>query len=256
MSNFSSVYGVIEVPRWPGWQDAMRVNESALSSLPQEDVWPFLSHSMFSITPTSQSYDCQLIHFAASMKGIEEVWSEWLTKFEALLKRMSWIVAGVTLNTEHFGEHFYRWIATAPTPGAPVTEWTIAGGPRDNDGFLRRAVNDHALPPELLRNLADSTLELLHWDRTSGMLSMLLTKDIGPENGILVFQNVSHVNVTPRMEIAGIEKVPTATLKAKWPGVGEFGDEDVGFVIDGCWGEGWFVVATALEYKSQPETAR
>jgi hypothetical protein len=34
MSNYTAVLGIIEVPNWPGWHDALRVNESALSLFP------------------------------------------------------------------------------------------------------------------------------------------------------------------------------------------------------------------------------
>lgn len=138
MSNYTAVLGVIDVPTWPGWQDAPRLNDEALSALPQEDAWPFLSRSMFALTPASQSYDCRLIHFAASMKGAEEAWSEWLAKFEALLRRMSWVTADVHLRTEHFGDHSYWWAAADAVPGRAVTAWKSGGGgPRDHDGFLR-----------------------------------------------------------------------------------------------------------------------
>jgi hypothetical protein len=119
----------------------MQMNETVLFSLPDEDAWPFLSRSMFAITPVAQSYDCRLIHFAASMKGIEEAWPEWLGKFEALLRRMSWVSAAVYLSTENFGDHRYWWAATDPMPGGPVTLWDTGGGPRNYDEFLR-------LPPK------------------------------------------------------------------------------------------------------------
>jgi hypothetical protein len=104
------------------------------------------------------------------------------------------------------------------------------------------------LPAQLLRYLPDSTLELLGWDGISGTLTMTLTKEIGPEQGTLRFFDVSHINLPPFFSIAGIEQVPPADLKAEWPGLGDFGAEDAGFLILGSWGERYFVMASSLDY--------
>ena len=51
------------------------------------------------------------------------------------------------------------------------------------------------LPKELLRNLADSTLEITEWNRASASLTLRLTKEIGPETGTIRFTDVSHINL-------------------------------------------------------------
>jgi hypothetical protein len=113
-------------------------------------------------------------------------------------------------------------------------------------------MDDGELPPELLRYLADSTLELLGYDGSSETLSMKLTKEIGPETGLLRFHQVSHINLPPRLSLAGIERVPLERLRAKWSGLGGLSDEQTGFLLHESWGEECFVVASTLDYTPDP----
>ena len=129
MSNVTSVVGKIHVPLWPGWEAAWQVNRAAIETLPQKDQWPHLTYPMFAMNQKAPAYDCRLIHFAASMKGLEEAWEEWIAKFESLLRKMSWITADVYLDTEYFGKHIYWWAAKDPSPGSAITVWDRSEGP-------------------------------------------------------------------------------------------------------------------------------
>jgi hypothetical protein len=131
MSNYTAVYGIIEVPRFKGLEKANEINEVALSNLPEIDDWPFLSKTMFCTTAISASYENQLIHFPASMKGIEEEWKNWVKKFENLLSNMSWITVTVHLEMEYHGEHKFIWLNENYNPYKPVNQWVYEGDPND-----------------------------------------------------------------------------------------------------------------------------
>jgi hypothetical protein len=145
MSNHTTVLGKIEVPLYLEWESADRLNQRALNALPLEDSWPRLSRAMFAVTPVSQSYDHQVYHFAATLKGVEEAWGECLGKFEALLRRMSWLSANVYLETEYFGNHAYWWVATPYKPGEAVDAWERGGGTWTYKEFLE---SNQAVPSQ------------------------------------------------------------------------------------------------------------
>ncbi len=134
MSNRTSVHGMIEVPRWPGWEDALRQNMDVIDTLPEEGQWPWLVRGMFHATPEIVSYRSRLITFAAAMNGVEEVWPKWLAKFEKLLKQLRWLTVEVHLRTEYVGDHDYVWVALFEggyTSTGPVSDWEYEGGPRN-----------------------------------------------------------------------------------------------------------------------------
>ncbi len=64
------------------------------------------------------------------------------------------------------------------------------------------------LPAQLLKYLADSELDLIQWDGTTNTLTFRLTKEIGPEEGILTFVDVHYVNVPSHLSIQSIEPQP------------------------------------------------
>lgn len=76
------------------------------------DDYPLLSANMFSVSRLRMKGDyaaANIIHFAMSYYGIEYEWSEWMSKFEALLKLMYWQSAVVHLETEFSGVHTFKW---------------------------------------------------------------------------------------------------------------------------------------------------
>jgi len=106
-----------------------------------------------------------------------------------------------------------------------------------------------SLPKELLRNLADSTLEIVGWNPTSASLTLRLIKEIGPETGTIRFTDVSHINLPPRTSVAGIEQVRPSALMSICPGCPtDYDDEDSVYLIHDSWGGRYFVVATGIEY--------
>jgi len=121
-------------------------NRRVLNSLPDDDKeeWPYLGKRMFSMSPMltrvsdaalKPTYRGPVIYFGGSFSSILEDWSEWLSKFEGLLRRLYWEHAVVVLVTEWMGQHVYRWDAKTDTFDAeeptPITEWTFEGAPRD-----------------------------------------------------------------------------------------------------------------------------
>jgi hypothetical protein len=167
----SVVYGFIQGPHWPHQEqhtydsrvessqlqlrhleidqklrDKIHQNLYALSTLPEEDTWPFLSRSMFSSSTNSiqTTYKSQIIHFGASFKSIEWEWEEWLTKFEAFLSTMYWDEVRLHLISEMFSSSFhYTWKdeneekAVFPDYPDPVAHWTFSGEPRTFLPFLK-----------------------------------------------------------------------------------------------------------------------
>jgi hypothetical protein len=90
------------------------INKKAIMALPDVDEWPFLTREMFSVPRFQMNgNDCHtnVIHFGMSYRGVEYEWSEWLKKFEALLKVMYWHSAVVHLETELTGLHTFIWEA-------------------------------------------------------------------------------------------------------------------------------------------------
>lgn len=88
------------------------VNCDALLELHEQDTFPYLTSSMFSIPEEDLeqgTYQTQVIHFAASYQAVEYHWEQWMAKFEALLKKMYWVSATVHLETELSGKHTFHW---------------------------------------------------------------------------------------------------------------------------------------------------
>lgn len=142
MGHRTIIYGYIE-GMWAGGQLAKnefmrRQNEVAIAALPESDEWPFLTGGIFGIsgrTPDAGHYRGHVVHFGGSFKEIEDDWSQWLGKFEALLRRLYWTTVEVRLVTELNGSFTFRWAAAATAirrmvfeePPAPVTEWLFEG---------------------------------------------------------------------------------------------------------------------------------
>jgi hypothetical protein len=163
MGMASVIYGFIQGPHWPHGEplnddshierNPMQLkhldidrklrhkiaqNLLAISTLPEEDTWPFLSRHLFSSSTHSiqTTYKSQIIHFGGSFKQIELDWEEWLTKFEALLSKMYWDEVQLHLFSEWMAPYHYVWKdenedkAIYPDHPHPVANWTFSGGPR------------------------------------------------------------------------------------------------------------------------------
>jgi len=133
MSNETRVFGYIEIPTSEG-SDKVRINAlnwGAINELPDEGEWPWLIKGMFSQAPDRASYRGHLIHFAGSIKGVDEEWAIWLDKFEKLLKKMYWQTVELRLLTEHSGDQVFSWVAEYTGEIEPVKDWNFFGAHRD-----------------------------------------------------------------------------------------------------------------------------
>lgn len=110
---------------------------------------------------------------------------------------------------------------------------------------------DDAVPPDLLRNLADSEWRVESWN--GSFLTIAVEKEIGPELGTVRFKGVSHVSVPPQMQVETISIGDLADLPKDFLGISRTSassldpDERV-FIINGSWGERFFVIAEAIDY--------
>jgi len=123
-------------------------NKRVIESLPREDKWPVLLRGMFSFSPSSPKYykhvtttfRGRVIYFGGSFSKLYVDWSEWLDKFESLLRRLFWEHAVLVHVTEIMGWYSHRWDATdksrelfSARPPVPVQQWEFTGGPRSFD---------------------------------------------------------------------------------------------------------------------------
>jgi hypothetical protein len=117
-------------------------NRTVIESLPVTDVWPPLCREMFAFSsddggtrdrPTN-TYRGRVIYFGGSFSSIYLKWTEWLEKFESLLRQLYWEQAAVVLTTEWMGEFVYHWRAAPDHSDAsviqPVQSWEFTGEPR------------------------------------------------------------------------------------------------------------------------------
>ncbi|MGQ2993491.1 hypothetical protein [Variovorax sp.] len=134
MGHQTLVYGAIEVfHSRPSKPDADTLNDAALLALPEQDEWPFLVRSMFSMTSSVEvnvAYTFRVIHFGASFKAIELEWEAWLVKFERLLESLDGIAAVVHLETELVGNHRYTWQRKTDSIDSWPPVWDFGGGTR------------------------------------------------------------------------------------------------------------------------------
>jgi hypothetical protein len=107
------------------------------------------------------------------------------------------------------------------------------------------------IPTALARYFADSDIALVSW--TGSQLTLKITKDIGPEEGLLVFSDVSHVNLPPGLTVESIRAAETNELPADFferfrPGDRRLDPDEAVFFILGSWGGEYFVIASRLSY--------
>ncbi|WP_425614818.1 hypothetical protein NA78x_004697 [Anatilimnocola sp. NA78] len=108
------------------------------------------------------------------------------------------------------------------------------------------------LPTQLLRFLADSQIEVVSWDEK--LLTVQIRKEIGAEYGLLEFREPSLVCLPPKCEIAGLRigslaDLPKGLFEVVRPGNSQLDPDEKIYVVDGSWGEQFFVIATAITYK-------
>ncbi len=116
MDQESIVYGCIQDLAFdPGdthSRSRRRANREVLLALPDAEDWHLLCREMFCI-PSEMSlakgYQTEVMHFGASYKAVEYEWEQWISSFEAVLKKMYWVSAIVHLQTELSGSHVFSW---------------------------------------------------------------------------------------------------------------------------------------------------
>jgi hypothetical protein len=91
--------------------DCLLSEVSAADSVVSEQ-YQLLTQDMFSFSRVQMNGDhacVNIIHFAMSYNGIEYEWSEWMNRFENLLRSMYWESVVVHLETELSGLHTFKW---------------------------------------------------------------------------------------------------------------------------------------------------
>lgn len=124
-------------------QKSRLINCDALLDLSDADTFPYLTASMFSIPEEDLehgTYQTQVIHFAASYQAVEYHWEQWMSKFEALLKKMYWVSATVHLETELSGKHTFFW-ESAGAYHSPSDELTVSCEWEQELGFHMKRKN-------------------------------------------------------------------------------------------------------------------
>ena len=112
-----------------------------------------------------------------------------------------------------------------------------------------------SLPPELTRNVADSTCVLYSWDGDSNRLVLALRKELGGEEGALVFRDVGYLALAPRFELASITAYACSALPAELQRAVPEDDLDrsaILFVIEESNGNRYFIVAADFDYVVVP----
>ena len=107
------------------------------------------------------------------------------------------------------------------------------------------------LPSALLRYFADSDVEIVSWNDSE--LTLKITKEIGPEEGLLIFSDVNHVNLPPRLQVEAIRAGSTDDLPREFfdryrPGDGHLDPDETIFLISHSGGGEYFVIANRLSY--------
>jgi hypothetical protein len=107
------------------------------------------------------------------------------------------------------------------------------------------------IPSALARYFADSHIVLVSW--TGSELTLKITKDIGPEEGLLVFAEVSHVNLPSGLTVDGIRAAETNELPAEFfdryrPEDRRLDPGEAVYFISTSGGTDYFVIATMLSY--------
>jgi len=116
MTHETIIHGYIEGSTFTpkDYRKLQNLNYEVINKLPEDDEYPYLSKSMFSIPEQDYAkgtYQSQIIHFGASIKSLEcgdELL--WINKFENLLKKLYWYSTATYFITEMDGEYKYSWL--------------------------------------------------------------------------------------------------------------------------------------------------
>lgn len=142
MSAALTLHGIIVSPMSDPAVNPWRhheANRRIISELPTDIVFPEIHPDMFGFATEDTRFRDECIHFGAIYKQYEDRWPDWLANFEALLAKLYWTDASVTVDFEMIGTYMYRYRADhasliktvfSDNP-TPPTSWVLTGGPRD-----------------------------------------------------------------------------------------------------------------------------
>lgn len=135
MGHQTFVYGVIQTLTDRDGK-ALAANRAVLASLPTADDSPFMVREMFALSESAQvqvQYSYALVHFAASYKQLEDLWTEWIQKFEQVLFRLHGVSAVVHVEGERLPAQRVEWEARYLNPAEGRSDWQHVRGPRTTD---------------------------------------------------------------------------------------------------------------------------
>jgi hypothetical protein len=116
------------------------LNRAVIETLPNKVEWPaaLVTRASFAVPMPDESapfYRYQMLHFGASINGLDAYWADWLSQFESLLRKLYWERAYVHMEAELYGRSDYHWEADYEPmffdPPQPVRNWKFTGGPRE-----------------------------------------------------------------------------------------------------------------------------
>ena len=102
------------------------------------------------------------------------------------------------------------------------------------------------LPPELLHYLADSEIEVVSWSAERDEMVMQVTKELGPEVGLLRLRGVGLVHLRPRFDVVAIGVYDRPF--PDYPQL-ELSDGEFALAFQEAWGAVYVVTAEAIEYE-------
>lgn len=114
--------------------------------------FPWILRDMFSIPDFTHPYHYNnpIVAFAATYKQIAVFWTEWMIKFEQILRNLNFEAANITLETGECGNYFFYWESKDTSSDLYAFQktykqseklfesdsWFYGYGFRDSNGFL------------------------------------------------------------------------------------------------------------------------
>jgi hypothetical protein len=127
-----------------------------IQSLDNDTVYPWIRSNMFSIGSTEESpyfYE-SILGFAATYKGVEDNWEEFIQKFEHILANIEFYNAKIQLETEYYGTFHFFWQAKTGSlkfePKEQLFErekWFFGYGYRNQFGHLVETLEERHIFP-------------------------------------------------------------------------------------------------------------